>query len=521
MGESLDSVLKDFKYSVVKQRKFFNKLKNLPEYSYISYRQFRTRNISFDVFETAFLGIDNEHLISTPQLGNMFRYLSNNIREENESDIREIVVKIEKARVKLACKLSELDPENDKIIIENIDEVLNELKILKKIIIDPLKNKNKYIEKEIEFDMLLDELLFPKDFNDTNLLPTLFYNLNILDNNKMNGKRFNEKFYKAFLNAVHENDFIKKRYYITLANLVRQANIFTLDRKVINICGFNKYNDARSRLNEKIGSLEYDSSRGRYILKDFIVTIDNENTSKFDDAISVEKLPSGAYILGIHIADVYSLGLLSGTTIDEETILAKSSASLRQKEDRNAISLFVEISKTGLIADKKILMTRITVNNNLLYDDVSRILSNKYDDKLCQTIIDLIGLYNIVNNSKCPDYPGPSAIAHALVQKYMLLYGCVVSDIASKNNYPILYQIDSDKKSAVSLNEVHCNAGFGDNNLNTYARFTSPIWDLRSYINQTSICKCVFDRIDNEEKNILRLKLRNFENEINNGNSLQ
>ena len=99
MGESLDSVLKDFKYSVVKQRKFYNKLKGLPEYSCISYRQFRNRNISFDVFETAFLTIDEEHIICTSQLSNMFRYLSNNLKQSSEADIRELVVKIEKLRI--------------------------------------------------------------------------------------------------------------------------------------------------------------------------------------------------------------------------------------------------------------------------------------------------------------------------------------------------------------------------------------------------------------------------------------
>ena len=128
----------------------------------------------------------------------------------------------------------------------------------------------------------------------------------------------------------------------------------------------------------------------------------------------------------------------------------------------------------------------------------------------------MIGLYNIVDNSKLPDFPGPSTMAHSLVQKYMLLYGCVVSSIASENRYPILYQIDSDKRSEVSLNEVHFFTGFNEeNNLNTYARFTSPIWDLRSFINQTSICRCIFDRIDVKSKNALKLELRSYKNEIN------
>ena len=514
MSESLSSTLKEFKYSVVKPIRFYNKVKSIPEYSNISYSQFRARNISFDIFEAAFLNVDNENIISAPQLENIIKYLVNNLKDSRDSDVKNIIIKIEKARVALVTRTCELDEEEDKVAIKNINKIVDELKTLKKIIIYTLKHKNKDIEKEIEFDMLMEELLYPEDYSDTDLLPVLFYNLRILDNSKGNCKKFNERFYKAYLVALHENNTEKKQYYVTLANLIRQANIYVLDRKVINVCGFGTYDsDTKSKLSEKVSRLDFDEKTGRYRLNDFIVTIDNENTSKFDDAISVEKTGSGTYILGIHIADVFSLGIPS---LNNESIETKSVASLREHIDKNAISLFVEISKTGLILDKKMLMTNITVSRNLLYDDIPRFFTSRYNDKLCQTVIDLIGLYNIVDNSKLPDYPGPSAIAHALVQKYMLLYGCVVSDMASKNNYPILYQTDSDRKSEVTLNQVYCDTGFNcTNNLTTYARFTSPIWDLRSYINQTSICRCVFDRIGMREENELKLKLSNLKNEIN------
>ena len=515
MSECLNSTLKDFKYSVIKPIKFYNKIKSIPEYSNISYSQFRTRNISFDIFEAAFLDISNDNVISSSQLRNIFKYLSNNLKGSRDSEIKRIVIKIERLRVLLVTKLGELDPEEDKIAIENIENILVELKLLKNEIIDILKNKNKYIEKEIEFEMLLEELIYPDTYDDSTLLSTLFYNLPVLGNSINNRRRFNENLYKALLVAITEKDYVRKKYYVSLANIIKEANIYTLDKRVMNICGFSKQDGIKTKLEEKIAKLDYDTNKGRYRLDDFVVTIDNETTSKYDDAISIDKTSTG-YILGIHIADVYSLGLLPTSN---ESVEFKSRASLKENSEKNAISLFIEISDKGLILDKRILMTNIKVNNNLLYDDVSKILSNKNDEKLCKTVIDLIGLYNIVDNTKLPDFPGPSSMAHALVQKYMLLYGCVLSDLASKNNYPILYQANKDKRSEVSLSEIHIYTGFDDdNNLSTYARFTSPIWDLRSFINQTSICRCIFDRIDAKEKNHLKLELSTLKNKINRAN---
>lgn len=516
MNDSLRNALKEFKYNNdLKPIKFYNKVKSIPEYSNISYSQFRTRNISFDIFEAAFLTIDNNNVICPSQLHNIFKYLSKNLKGSRESEIKRIVIKIEKLRILLVTKLNDLDPEEDKVAIENIENVLVELRILKNVIIDTLKNKNKFIEKEIEFEMLMEDILYPDTYDDSSLLSTLFYNLPILGNSISNRRKFNEKLYKAILIAMNENDYVKKKYYVSLANIVKEANIYKLDKRVLNICGFREQVGAKTKLDEKISKLEYNTNKGRYRLDDFIVTIDNETTSKFDDAISIDKTSTG-YILGIHIADVYSLGLLPSSNHSTEF---KSKASLKENVDKNAISLFIEISDKGLIIDKKILMTNIIVNNNLLYDDISKILSNKNNDKLCKTVVDLIGLYNIVNNTNLPDFPGPSSIAHALVQKYMLLYGCVLSDLASRNNYPILYQANKDRKSEVSLNEIHIYTGFDDeNNLSTYARFTSPIWDLRSFINQTSICKCIFDRIDAKEKNNLKLELSSLKNRINKAN---
>ena len=93
---NINSTLKDFKYSVLKPVKFYNKVKTLPEYSNISYSQFKARNVSFDIFEAAFLRVSNDTVINDSQLEHIFEYLINNIKVSSDTNIKKIVKRIKK-----------------------------------------------------------------------------------------------------------------------------------------------------------------------------------------------------------------------------------------------------------------------------------------------------------------------------------------------------------------------------------------------------------------------------------------
>src|SRR6185369_5392610 len=59
---------------------------------------------------------------------------------------------------------------------------------------------------------------------------------------------------------------------------------------------------------------------GREDLRDrLMITIDGETARDFDDAVSLEELPNGRLLLGVHIADV-SYYVREGTPLDEEAL---------------------------------------------------------------------------------------------------------------------------------------------------------------------------------------------------------
>jgi len=56
---------------------------------------------------------------------------------------------------------------------------------------------------------------------------------------------------------------------------------------------------------------------GRTFRGETTITIDGETARDFDDAVSLKKLPSGNFLLGVHIADV-SHYVRENTELDED-----------------------------------------------------------------------------------------------------------------------------------------------------------------------------------------------------------
>ena len=122
-------------------------------------------------------------------------------------------------------------------------------------------------------------------------------------------------------------------------------------------------------------------------------TIDPPDSKDLDDALSVEKLPDGNYLVGVHIADV-SYFVKPGSRVDMEArnrgltyypvghdsvpmlpeALSMNLCSLKPSEDRLTLSIFLTVSHEGVV--RKMIPQRgvIRTKARLTYNDVEDIL---------------------------------------------------------------------------------------------------------------------------------------------------
>jgi ribonuclease R len=131
-----------------------------------------------------------------------------------------------------------------------------------------------------------------------------------------------------------------------------------------------------------------------------IVTIDGETARDFDDAVMVQRLPSGNWQLQVHIADVSSY-VLPATTLDLEARLRGTSVyfpdravpmlppalssgmcSLRPNEDRLVLSCVAEIDQQGEVAEFELCEGIIRSAARMTYTQVQKILDGDAETRV-------------------------------------------------------------------------------------------------------------------------------------------
>jgi ribonuclease R len=124
-----------------------------------------------------------------------------------------------------------------------------------------------------------------------------------------------------------------------------------------------------------------------------IVTIDGETAKDFDDAVEVQLLRNGNYLLGVHIADVAHY-VTEGSALDAEALeratsvyfpgraipmlperLSNGICSLNPKVARLTFTCEMEIDPRGRFVDHKIYKSVIQTKERMTYTDVNAILT--------------------------------------------------------------------------------------------------------------------------------------------------
>src|SRR3954451_5966156 len=136
--------------------------------------------------------------------------------------------------------------------------------------------------------------------------------------------------------------------------------------------------------------------RGRHDLTDLtIVTIDPVDARDFDDAISLQRLDNGHWMLGVHIADV-SHFVQPKTPLDREAheratsvylpdrvipmlpeVISNNLASLQPHKVRYALSAMMEFTEEGVRVATEVFKSAIKSRRRFTYEEVDEYLAAK------------------------------------------------------------------------------------------------------------------------------------------------
>jgi len=229
--------------------------------------------------------------------------------------------------------------------------------------------------------------------------------------------------------------------------------------------------------------------RGREDFRDEpAVTIDGETARDFDDAVTLERLPSGNYLLGVHISDV-SHYVREGTALDADAYtrgtsvyfpdraipmlpprLSNGICCLKPDEDRLVFSVIMEVDGRGQVVRKRFTEAMIRSRARMTYTSVAQILRDK-DREERRRYAGLVPLFEMMEElclilakkryrRGAVDFDLPEAefsldrtgrvisilpaernIAHRIIEEFMLLANETVAGLLTASGGPALYRV--------------------------------------------------------------------------------
>lgn len=240
--------------------------------------------------------------------------------------------------------------------------------------------------------------------------------------------------------------------------------------------------------------------------EDLIFTIDGADAKDLDDAISIERLSNGNYLLGVYIADVTnyvkeyspldieaekrgtSVYLLDRVVPMLPKELSNGICSLNPNVDRLTLCVLMEINSSGKVVKSDIVEGVINSKARLVYDDVSDYLEKKDPiaakklgsdiTKALDLMAELMGILNKKRHEKgaidfnfvegkieldkdgrvVDIYKEERRIGNRLIEEFMLITNETVSETYFWQEIPFLYRIHEkpdDEKLTTFLNFIH------------------------------------------------------------------
>ena len=219
--------------------------------------------------------------------------------------------------------------------------------------------------------------------------------------------------------------------------------------------------------------------------KTLTMTIDGEDARDFDDAISIEKLKDGNYLLGVHIADV-SHYVKMGDAIDREAFeratsvyfpekvipmlpkrLCNDLCSLKEGVDRLTLSCMMTVNSNGQVVDYEITPSVIKSRARMTYTAVQKIIDGGEYKKEYKDVVENILLMNeladvliesrdkqgsidldvkesaiyVDKKGEITVLPAPRDKAHRIIEEFMILANVTVAEYMYYLEKPFIYRV--------------------------------------------------------------------------------
>ncbi len=246
-------------------------------------------------------------------------------------------------------------------------------------------------------------------------------------------------------------------------------------------------------------------TKRRDLRNKLIVTIDGLDAKDLDDAVSIEVLTNGNYLLGVYIADV-SHFVREGSFIDKEAYqrgtsvylvdrvipmlpvrLSNDLCSLNPNQDKLVIGCEMEINQEGKVLTSDIFPGVIRTIKRLNYTDCNKLLEKGVDEVpdyevvqpslvKMQELADILTAKRRKRGSLDFDVPEGKiivdergipinlvvrerGISERIIEEFMIVANETVSEVINQMDLPFIYRIH-DKPDILKLNDLKTTANY-------------------------------------------------------------